>query len=115
MSLPNSIDSYDDCLDYFEQALGDPAGLRLEFAEYGQANHFTLRMHQARALQRALHRRLYTEDDPRYGRSEFDRLMVRQPREDDLGHWWVYIERSNSRVLSVESLSTLAPVETSDG
>jgi len=105
MSLPAHIDAYDDCLDYFERALADPAGIRIEFDDYGQANLFTLRMHQARALQRQLHRRLYAADDVRHGRSEFDKLMVRQPREDDIGHWWVYIERSNSRVVSIEPLS----------
>lgn len=105
MSLPTHLDAYDDCLDYFEQALADSHGLRAEFNDYGQAHLFTMRMHQARALQRSLHRRLYPEDDPRWGRSDFDRLMVRQPREDDAGHWWVYIERTNSRVISVEPLS----------
>ena len=105
MSLPNTLDAFDDCIDYFDTALADPTGIRVEFAEYGQAHHFTLRMHQARALHRAHLRRVYAEDDHRYGRSEFDRLMVRQPREDEAGHWWVYIERSNSRVVSVEPLS----------
>lgn len=105
MSLPTHIDAYDDCLDYFQQALDDTHGLRLRFADYGQANIFTLRMHQARALQRQLHRRLYDANDPRYGRSEYDKLMVRQPRQDTEDMWWVYIERSNSRVVSVETLS----------
>ncbi len=105
MSLPAHIDAYDDCLEYFEAALTDPAGIRIEFSDYGQANIFTLRMHQARALQRQMHKRIYTEEDPKYGRSDFDRLMVRQPREDDAGHWWVYIERSNSKVVSVEPLT----------
>ena len=109
MSLPAHIDAYEDCLDYFEQALAKPTGIRVEFEDYGQANIFTLRMHQARALQRAMHKRIYTSDDPKHGRSEFDRLMVRQPREDDAGHWWVYIERSNSRVLSVEVLGEESP------
>jgi hypothetical protein len=105
MSLPAHLDAYSDCLDYYERALADPHGVRVQFSDYGQAHLFTLRMHQARALQRALHRKIYTLDDVRYGRSEFDKLTVRQPREDTIGNWWVYIERSNARVVSVEPLS----------
>lgn len=105
MSLPVHIDAYEDCLDYFEQALGQPSGIRVKFEEYGQAHLFTMRMHQARSLQRALHKRLYPSEDPRYGRTEFDKLMVRQPRQDTEDFWWVYIERSNSRVMRVEPLS----------
>ena len=108
MSLPTSIDAYDAELDYFQQAFDDPDGIRLSFTTYGEANLFVMRMHQARALQRQLHRRLYTSDDPKHGRSEFDRLMVRQPRYDDVQHGWVYIERSNARVVSVESLGQLS-------
>lgn len=105
MSLPTHIDAYDDCMEYFQQALDDDLGLRIKFTDFGQANLFTLRMHQARALQRQLHRRLYPESDIRYGRSEFDKLTVRQPKQDTEDMWWVYIERSNSRVVTVESLS----------
>ena len=105
MSLSNALDAYDDCIIYYEKALEDPTGIRVEFKEYGQAHHFSLRMHQARALHRAHLRQVYTPEDVRYGRSEFDRLVVRQPREDDAGHWWVYIERTNSRVISFEPLS----------
>ena len=106
MSLPNTLDSYDDCLDYFEQALADSSGIRIAFTDGGQANLFCMRMHQCRSLQRALHRRLYPDTDPRHGRTEFDRLMVRQPRFDGEEHYWVYIERANSSVAAVETLST---------
>jgi hypothetical protein len=106
VSLPNHLDAYDDCLDYFEQALTDPIGLRLKFEDYGQANLFTMRMHQARALQRTDHQRIYSPEDPRWGRSDFDRLMVRKPQYEEIENaWWVYIERGNSRVIAVEPLS----------
>ena len=65
-----------------------------------------MRMQQCRSLQRAFHRRVYAEDDPSYGRSEFDCLVVRQPRYDDVQHWWVYVERANASVVMVEALST---------
>jgi hypothetical protein len=107
MSLPSHLDAYEDCLDYFEKALADPSGIRISFDDYGQANLFTMRMHQCRALHRALHRRVYAPDDHRHGRSEFDKLMVRQPRYDDVAHWWVYVERADASVVSVESLTTL--------
>ena len=106
MSLSNSLDAYNDCIDYFEQALADPAGIRIAFDTHGQASIFCMRMQQCRSLQRAFHRRIYPDDDPRYGRSEFDPLVVRQPRYDDVQHWWVYVERANASVVMVETLST---------
>jgi hypothetical protein len=111
MSLPNNLDAYNAELDYFEQALADPTGIRIQFPDYGKANIFTMRMHQARSLQRALHKRIYTPDDVRHGRSEFDHLTVRQPREDTAGNWWVYVERTNATVISVEPLSQALSID----
>jgi hypothetical protein len=109
MSLPTTLDSYDDCTDFFDRALADPFGIRIAFTDSGQAALFCMRMHQCRALHRALHRRLYPDDDPRHGRTEFDRLMVRAPRFDGEEHYWVYIERATSSVAAVETLSQEAP------
>jgi hypothetical protein len=59
-------------------------------------------MCNARALHREETERLYKPDDPRHGRSPYDPLVVRKPREDSVGHWWVYIERHGSNILSIE-------------
>ena len=106
MSLPNRIEAYSDCFEVFDQAVAN-RGARVEFADYGDACQFGMRMHQARALQRERHKRLYATNDPAWGSSEYDQFMVRKPREDAAGHWWVYIEPAGSNILSIEPLETV--------
>lgn len=105
MSLPARIEAYDDCFDTFDAALADAHGYRVCFADHGAANIFMLRMHMARSLQRDLHKRIYPKDDPKWGSSEYDKLVVRTPRQDAAGEWWVYIERASSSILAGEPLS----------
>ena len=105
MSLSNRLEAFEDCLEYFERALADAAGLRVCFAEYQQAKLFQLRMHQARALQREQHKRLYEANDPRWGASLYDKLTVRAPVEDTGGEWWVYIERTTSVILDAQPIA----------
>jgi len=105
MSLPNRIEAYDDCLDHFQSALDDSRGYRIKFATHGEANIFQLRLHQARALQRDINKRIYEPSHPLWGSSEFDKLIVRIPREDTEGGWWIYIERPQANILVAEPLS----------
>jgi hypothetical protein len=102
LSLPQRIAAYDDCFSVFEHA--KTSGARVKFGDYAEAKLFTLRLHQARALQREEHKRIYPKDSPQWGYSEYDHLMVRHPQEDEEGKWWVYIELSGSNILSVETL-----------
>lgn len=102
MSLPNRIGAYNDCFEVFEKALA--SGLRCEFASHPEAAMFMMRLHQARSLQRDEHKRIYERNDPRWGASEYDKLIVRSPREDGAGHWWVYLELAGSNILSFEPL-----------
>jgi hypothetical protein len=104
MTLPTVIGAYNDCLDYFDQALLATKGIRIQFADYTVAKYFVLRMSQARVLQRDESRRVYPRDDPKWGRSEYDGLQVRNPIEDEDGLWWVNVERHNARVLTVEEI-----------
>lgn len=105
MSLPTNLGAYTDCLDYFDKAIADPKGIRIQFADYSEAKYFSLRMSNARVLVRDEAKRLYQRDEPLWGRSEYDGLQVKSPAQDTDGHWWVYIIPHNSRVLTVESLS----------
>lgn len=107
MSLPNRIEAYDDCFDAFQQALDDLVGARFKFSSRNEAGFFMLRMQQARSLQREQSKRLFAPTDLRWGKSEFDKLMVRQPREDTEGYWWVYVDRPGGEVLGIELLSNL--------
>ena len=102
MALSNQIAAYDDCFEIFEAA--SATGSRVCFNTKGEAAHFMMRMHQARSLQRQETCRLYEPTDMRWGKSSYDRLTVRQPREDDNGFWWVYIEHASANIVAVEPL-----------
>jgi hypothetical protein len=101
MALPNQIGAYNDCADVFERALHGVT--RVQFADYGEAKIFQLRMTNYRALQRDETRRIYAPDDVRWGKSPYDAFVVRRPREDPDGLWWVYIEPHGSNILAIET------------
>lgn len=102
MSLPNRIAAYDDCFTIFDGAIA--SGSRVCFATQNEAHHFMTRLHQARALTRDESKRLYDINDVRWGKTAWDALIVRHPREDEEGKWWIYIERAGSNIIVVESL-----------
>jgi hypothetical protein len=102
MSLPDRIAAYDDCFTIFDAAL--ETGTRVCFATYGEAHIFMMRMHMARDLQRKETKRMYPPEDPRWGKTLYDRLIVRSPRKDDNGEYWVYIEAAHANILAIERL-----------
>lgn len=107
MSLSNQFGAYDGEIDLFEKALDDPKGLRINYgANKSRAEHARMRLHHARGLHREQNKRVYEKDDPRWGKSEFDKLICRL-REDGDGEWWVYIERYGLDVIAVEPLSEI--------
>ena len=118
MSLPQRIAAYDDCFVIFERALTARKGTRVAFASHGEADFFSMRMQQARALQRAEARRMYPASDTRHDKSEYDVLHVSKARVDESGEWWVYIQRHDANILAIEDLDTPViegtPHETSD-
>jgi hypothetical protein len=105
MSLPTRLDAYHDCIDIFDAAVANTKGRRVAFATREKANIFQLRMCNARRLHREESTRLYERDDPQWGRSPYDRLVVRKPVEDEAGEWWVYIEPHGSDILAVEDVA----------
>lgn len=105
MSLPQRIAAYDDCFNIYEAAIKD-GGVIVYFRDYGEANHFSMRMQMARSLQRDEAKRLYPTSDPRHGQSVYDRLTVRKPVpvDDDSGEWGVRIEPFHSKILAIQRL-----------
>lgn len=97
--------SYTDCFDYFEQALADPKGLAIGFEFSGDARHFRLRLHAARALDRRENAETYEQGHPLFGRSMFDEIVLRI-REIE-GETYVLLEKSSAKVLNVKSLSEM--------
>src|SRR4051812_46568412 len=110
MALSESMAAYEDCYEYFERARNAIKGIRVEITEGDspaerekRAGLMRMRMNQARVLQRRESMRLYKREDPRYGKSEYDKYRV-TCREDTEGNWWIYIEVWNMAVGAIESL-----------
>lgn len=102
MSLPTRIAAYDDCIEVFDQA--KDTGARVKFSTREEGERFAFRMRQARALISEENTRIYPKGDPRWGKTDYDRLVVRGAVEDTEGFWWVYIELYGSNILEIEPL-----------
>jgi hypothetical protein len=106
MPLPTSLQSYADCLDFFEKVVDDPKGGRVWMGTYSAANTFRLRCNQARQLHRKQNEKAYAEGMPLHGCSEYDPFQLRL-KEDLDGEWWVYAERTRLDPGTVELLSEM--------
>ncbi len=97
--------SYNDCFDYFDQALQDPVGLAVGFEFSGDARQFRLRMNAARALDREENAATYADNTahPLYGRSQYDELQLKLRQAN--GRTYIVIERNSVKVLEVIPLS----------
>ena len=103
MSTSTSKLAYADCFDLLDRAVADAKGVRIKFADMGDAWAFRLRLHSARKIARMENKVLYKEGDPMYGRSVYD-VIVGRIREDG-GCFWLYLEKLDVNALHVESLS----------
>lgn len=114
MSLSTSRLAYDDALQFLEQALADPKGVRACFGTgvegEGAATHFRMRCHVGRNLDRQENAKIYDKGHPLHGRSMHDVLTLRVLQDDDLGEWWVYATRNVAPAV-IESLSELEQIE----
>lgn len=108
MPVSSSRLSYDDCFTLFDKALADTKGARYQVSggDYGKNQYFRMRMHQARALDRADNKLLFNLGDPLFGRSVYDTLVI-QLREDTEHKWWVYVTHTEIDAAEIESLSEL--------
>lgn len=84
--------AYLDCIELMDQALENTKGVKISFGEKGYALHYRTRLHTARTICRNDNRQAYPENHTLHGRSIYDGLVVREPREEG-GLWWVYIEK----------------------
>ncbi len=92
MPTPSSRSAYKVYYDVLDRALDSSAGIRIEVPSKGEAYQYRVRLHTARSLDRRLNRQSRRSDDPQYGMSDYDNLVVRV--RDEAGKWWVYVEHS---------------------
>ena len=91
MSISTSRLSYGDCYEAMEKALDDSAGVRIKVESHDMAHHLRLRMHTARSIDRKDNKTLHEEGAPLYGRSIYDRLVLKIRQIN--GETWLYIEQ----------------------
>lgn len=97
MTVSVSRFAYQDCYEIMDKALDDPQGLRLHTKSNDDATFIRMRMHMARKLDREHNKEIYPPEDPKYGVSPYDQLILRIRQH--AGEVWLYIER-----ITVESL-----------
>lgn len=105
VALSDQIAAYHDCFDLYDRAMAHAIGVRANLPSEAAARTFQLRMNYARVLQRREATRIWPKDDPKWGKSEFDPLIVRiRPAAEDDGTWWVYVERHGINLTNIEEL-----------
>jgi hypothetical protein len=106
MSLSNSLQSYADCLDFFEAVVDDPKGGRVFIGDHAKAHHFRMRCNQARQLHREQNKRIHDIGTKLYGASEYDPLALQLKMDTD-GNWWVYAVRMSIDASQIDLLSEI--------
>lgn len=110
MSISKSMGAYGDCRDLFEKADEDDKGCRIYIGDQGHAQHFVMRMHQARELIRKENRQLYEPGHPMHGTSIYDKFKVSK-KPDHQDKYWVYVEKIELNLGAVQNLSELVDYE----
>ena len=105
MPTPTNRAAYGSYFDLLDRALDTEMGVRIECQTQGEAYQHRTRLHTARKIDRKLNRESRDIDDPNYGVSDYDKLIVSTRTAD--GKWWVYIKPvvipSNIEVLTCKS------------
>ena len=104
MTIPTNRMSYADVYEKYDEAMEDPKGIRIPFDTRGEAQHYQMRMHNARAVDRRENKQIYAPGEPLYGQSTYDKLQVRLRQGED-GTWFVYIEPKDKFIGVAERLS----------
>lgn len=107
MSISSSPLSYTDCYEALDRALDDEKGVRVGVESIKSAQFLRMRLNQARSINRDENQRTYEPGHPLYGRSAYDRLMVRIKERGD--KVYVYIEQVANFTRVIESLSEIEP------
>lgn len=109
MSVPTSPRAYDDCYELLDKALESPNGIRVRRSSWDVCNHYRMRLHQARKIDRQKNAMTYEPDHAMHNASQYDSIAVRI-REAG-GMWYLYIEPNPSLLDAVEILDGPTLVE----
>ena len=98
-----SVLAFDDIRDLLDRALAAPRGLRVPCGTRGKAVHLRVRCNYFRKLDRKQSLLTYESDHPMYGRTPYDKLVFRIPKDGE-NSTALYIEKRSVEDLIVEEL-----------
>lgn len=104
MAFSRSPLSYADVRDALEQALASEKGVAIECPDHGAAIALRQRMNTFRKIDRSENRKVYPEDHPLHGNSNFDRLSLRVPPKGDANDNQVQLVKITEGTFSVKPL-----------
>lgn len=82
MAFSNSVFSYEDIRQLFDKALASERGLRIKLNKTGAAHNLRQRMSYYRQLDRRENKKIYQPDNPLWGRSQYDVLILKITEAD---------------------------------
>lgn len=109
MTLSISKLAYDDCYAVMDAALADDRGIAVKMESFDAANHFRMRCHQARKIDRSLNAETYEKGHALHRASQYDRLTLKIRNSAD--GFWLVLERTKIIPGEVVSLTTNEPVQ----
>ncbi len=102
MSVPKSLLSYTDCIDYFDTALRFSEGCRIPVPDEGFAIRLRMRLNYCRKLDRENNARVYPEGHPMYGVSQYDKITCTYTKDE--GKWYLILGRNDLQRMPIEPL-----------
>lgn len=104
MSFNKSTLAFEDIQGAFARALEAPKGVRIQCASRGAVITLRARFNYYRKLDRAANKDIYTSDHPMWGKSVFDRLVLRVPPKGHPEEWVLYIEPRLMEDMTIEEV-----------
>jgi len=105
MSFNKSPFSFDDVKAAWERALESHKGVKIPCRTRGEAVNLRSRFNYYRKLDRQANFQTYQPDDPMYGRSVYDRYLLRIPKKGTAEEAVLYIEPYSARTMPMEVIT----------
>jgi len=106
MGFNKSLLAFDDVREIYQQAIDSESGIRVKFTSNGRALAARHRFNSYRKADRAENCKIYSEDHPMFGRSVYDRLILRIPKQGMEDDMYLYIEKRSANQFEIEPLTS---------
>jgi len=104
MSFNKSSLAFDDIQGAFDRALAAPKGVRIKCSSRGEAIVLRTRFNYFRKLNRKENKEVYTSDQPMWGKSAYDKLVLRVPPKGAEEDNTLFIEPRSVEDLDIEDI-----------